>query len=374
MVKKIEHLESPSLTDEEHDELSKIGFQHEDKRSGTFLIRDQKVLYSHSHKKGIQILPISQAVVDYPEVQDLMFGLIDSNENEYVKRVAKQIKKPLGYFLRVSKGQKVKLPLQVYFMLNTPQLSQYIHNVLVIEKNAQVEIVGGSTTETQVHSGTHICINEAYVHDNAVLKETSIEKWGSNVEVYNFGVSKIGKKAKVMSTNIMMTPVKIHYSEPRSFVDQNGLSQETTVIFAPKGSNFVKGGKVHLQGKGATADIKSRTVSAGGNVTTKTTIIGEAHGAKGFNGCYGLKLTDEGNILTTPGLEAKTKGLDLSHESSVGMINQKKLSYLMASGMSKDSARDLIIKGFLKLETLKIPKAIRDDVEKVIAAAKSGGM
>jgi len=368
------HEESPTLTDEEHKELSKIGFQDENKRAGTFLISDQKVRYSHSHLKGVEIMPLHEALIHYPKVQDLMFGLISPDQNEYTKRIEKQIKQPIGSFIRVLKGNKVKLPLQTYTMLSSPQINQYIHNITVIEKNAELEIIGGATTEDHVHSGNHIEVSECYVHDGASLKSTSIEKWGSQVEVYSFSASKIGKNAKCVSTSILMSPVKIHYSEPRSYLGEGSLSRETSIIFAPSKSKIINAGVIYLQGIKSTAEIDTRTVSTGGHVTIKNAIIGESKGCKGFNRCYGLQLSKDGGIVTQPGLEAKTTGLQLSHEASVGMIDKEKLSYLMASGLNEDKARNLIIKGFLKIETLKIPEKIRKFVEDTISSAKSGGM
>ena len=52
----------------------------------------------------------------------------------------------------------------------------------------------------------------------------------------------------------------------------------------------------------------------------------------------------------------------------------KSVGYLMASGIKKEDAQALIIKGFLKLDKLRIPKVIKEDVEKTIALAKSGKM
>lgn len=56
------------------------------------------------------------------------------------------------------------------------------------------------------------------------------------------------------------------------------------------------------------------------------------------------------------------------------MISQEKLSYLMASGMSEDAARDLIIQGFLDLDEKCLPATVRAEVKQMIVAAKSGAL
>ena len=42
----------------------------------------------------------------------------------------------------------------------------------------------------------------------------------------------------------------------------------------------------------------------------------------------------------------------------------------MASGMSEDQARDLIIQGFLNLDEQKIPEAVREEVLRMTAATR----
>src|SRR3546814_20686919 len=94
--------------------------------------------------------------------------------------------------------------------------------------------------------------------------------------------------------------------------------------------------------------------------------------SKGVRGGNGLKRGDEGESLSVPALRARSAQAQLSHEASIGMIDQAKLSYLMASGMGEDAARDLIVQGFLNLDAQQLPEAIRVEVSRTIAAANHG--
>ena len=118
----------------------------------------------------------------------------------------------------------------------------------------------------------------------------------------------------------------------------------------------------------------ARMVSAGGRIVNNALLVGDAAGTNGFLGCDGLKLNDTGEIMAVPSLQAIAEGAMLSHEASVGMIDQEKLTYLMATGMSEDAARDLIVQGFLSLDNEAIPAGLRRRVVDMIAQAKSGGM
>ena len=78
--------------------------------------------------------------------------------------------------------------------------------------------------------------------------------------------------------------------------------------------------------------------------------------------------------MAIPSLCARAEGAQLSHEASVGMIDSDKLNYLMASGMTEDAARDLIVQGFLSLDDAVVPDAVKARVADMIVQAKSGGM
>jgi Fe-S cluster assembly scaffold protein SufB len=52
------------------------------------------------------------------------------------------------------------------------------------------------------------------------------------------------------------------------------------------------------------------------------------------------------------------------------MIDDEKLDYLKSLGMDEDSARDLIVRGFLNLEDSRIPASVRDRVTELVSAAR----
>lgn len=56
------------------------------------------------------------------------------------------------------------------------------------------------------------------------------------------------------------------------------------------------------------------------------------------------------------------------------MISREKLSYLLATGLTEDAARDLVLQGFLRLDEERMPQAMRAEGGVTIAAAKSGSV
>ncbi|MBJ3778454.1 SufD family Fe-S cluster assembly protein [Acuticoccus mangrovi] len=364
----------PALSNEERNFLAPVGYEDDARRSGTCILVDQSVRYVHSEDPQVEIMPLKDALGLYSWVQDLMFGLISPDENEHVKLAAERTEDPVGHFVRVREGAKVRLPLQTFSVIGTPQGRQFIHDITVIEKGAEVEMISGSAVPESVRAGHHVSIGEAYIHEGAVCRSLTIEQWGVDMDIHSYNRTKVGAGARVSSNQVLVAPVKHHASNSVSFLGENAVANDHSVVFAPAGANRIMRSETHLNGKGARSESLTRMVTAGGSITNEARLVGEAADTYGFLGCDGLKMTDEGEILSVPALLARHSKSQLSHEASVGMISEEKMAYLMSSGMSEDLARDLIVEGFLNLKEQDLPSEVRSSVKAMIEAAKSGSM
>lgn len=103
-------------------------------------------------------------------------------------------------------------------------------------------------------------------------------------------------------------------------------------------------------------------------------MIGDAAGTSGFPDYSSLKLTDAGEICSAPVLQAHNAQPQLFHEGSIGTIDQEMLSYLIASGMGEDQARDYIIWGCLHCDEQWIPEPVCQEALQTIAAPRSGAL
>lgn len=362
------------ISEVERQLLRDVGYNAEKQRAATSVLVDYEVRRAVSDDPNIVVMPLRLALQEFDFVQDLMFGLVDPNENEHISQVAEHMHDPLGHFIWVREGAKVKLPIQCFTLLEKPQGRQFIHDITLIDKNAEVELILGSTVPEKVHAGKHISVSETYIREGAKYTTVSMEHWGHNMEVYSYGYDKLEKDSHSISTSISLSPIRQHVSKNKTVLMANAVLNEQSIVFAPKGTTRVIDTETHLVEEGAQAESISRMVTNGGSITNDALLVGDAPETNGFLGCDGLKLGAEGEILAVPSLLAKAENSQLSHEASVGMVSSEKLAYLMAAGMDEDSARDLIVQGFLSLNSENIPQSIRIRVEEMIASAKSGGM
>lgn len=365
----ISHLSAEELAGLQH-----VGYGDESRSAATCILVDQAIRHITGHDDAVEILPLAEALTRYDWVQDLMFGLIAPDEDERLREATESRHAPLGHFLRVRKGAKVTLPVQLFTLMDVPQEWQFVHDITVIEDGAEVDIISGNATPAAVHAGHHLSLSETYLGEGAVCRSVSIEHWGRSMDVCSYARTHVGPNARCIASQIQMAPLKRHEAQSRTYVEAGGMANDQTVVFAPKGSERIMDSETVLKGEGAAAESVTQMVTDGGTIRNTARLIADAGQTRGFLGCNGLKLTDEGEILSVPSLLARRSDAQLSHEASIGMIDREKLAYLMASGMSEDAARDLIIQGFLSLEDDNIPASVRDDVKRLVAQAHSGAM
>ncbi|MEM6440320.1 MAG: SufD family Fe-S cluster assembly protein [Pseudomonadota bacterium] len=365
---------STDLTNEERDVLHDVGFDDLHRRAATGVLVDHQMRVAASNDPGVEILPLAEALQTYGFVQDLMFGLASPDENPHVATVAEHMDAPLGHFVWVKPGAKVRLPAQTFTLLETPQARQFTHDVTLIDEGAEVEMVSGAAVPSSVHRGRHISISECYQRPGSVCRSVSIDRWGGEMEVFSYGWSRLEEGARSASTAVMLSPIRRGVSRSTCILDADANAVSQAIVFAPEGTEREILTETRLEGPGATSEDMARMVSAGGRILNDAVLIGDAAGTNGFLGCDGLKLADTGEIAAIPALRARVEGAQLSHEASVGMIDGDKLNYLMASGIDEDAARTLIVQGFLSLDDARLPAGVRAQVVEMIAKAKSGGM
>ncbi|MEM8748318.1 MAG: SufD family Fe-S cluster assembly protein [Actinomycetota bacterium] len=353
--------------------LADVGFV-DDGRSATGVLVDQRVAETTSLHPDVEVLPIKDALLRYDWLQDLMFRLIDPDENEAVRQATELVDDPVGCFVYVKEGARIEEPIQLFSVIETPQARQFTHNITVIESGASVDIVSGAAVPDRVHAGHHLSLDECYVRDGANVRMVSIERWGQRMESESWSRTRIGAGATVTNTTIQLARIARQRSNSITWLAEGARNNEQMITIAPPDTVRESDSEIILEGAGAVSETKARMVAAGGVIVNRSTLVGAAPETTGFLGCDGLKLGDVGEITSVPALRAIDDDAQLSHEASVGKIGAEKLDYVMATGLDEEAARDLIVQGFLELDEHALPPSVAKAVTDTVRAAKSGSL
>lgn len=330
-----------------------------DNRSASFIQVDNVPLESKvAAQTPLELMNTGAAAQKHPElVEKYWWKAVPADMDKYTAKTA--LEKGNGYFIRVKAGEKIKYPLQACVFLSHEQQLQRVHNVVIVEDGAELNIISGCASDPAVDKAMHLGISEFYVGKNAKLTFTMIHSWGENVAVRPRSVTIIEAGGQFISNYVCMEKVKdVQMNPVTRLVGEGAVARLNSILVAPKGSHLDIGGKAILEVPGTRAEIVTRTISTGGEVVNRGTLSGHAEGVRAHLECHGLMLSNEGYISAIPQLDAFTGNAEMSHEAAVGRINPEEIEYLMARGLDEEEATATIVRGFLNVNIEGLPESL----------------
>lgn len=334
-------------------------------RSGTYLQFDRDMVHCKSFQKGVEVCGIKDALKKYNGLPEYYFNLIDPDKDEYTRAVADDLHG--GYFIHTQKGAKIANPVQTCMYIKKNDVSQNVHNIVVVEEDSEVHIITGCTTSHGVRSALHLAVSEFYVKKGGKLTYTMVHDWGDEVMVRPRTVGVVEEDGIFLNNYILLHKVQSVQSYPTIYLNAPGaVARFNSVIVTPEGSHVDSGSRIVLNAPDTRGEIISRTITTGGTIIARGEIVGNAVPARGHLECKGLILGG-GTIHAIPELQGNVNGVELSHEAAVGKIAQEEIEYLMARGLDEDEATSTIVRGFLNVDIMGLPEELRENIEKTIS-------
>lgn len=368
--KPIEDLET--LDEESKKTLLQVGVvANEEGRSGSFLIRDNTVSHSSLKNKDVELMSTHKALEKYEWLKDYSWKLVQVDADKYTAKT--YLEDADGYFIRMPAGKRSSLPVQTCLMLDSKKVSQTVHNIIIVEEGASLDIITGCTSRKGVEEGLHMGISEMYVKKGATLNFTMIHNWAEQIGVRPRTVIHVEEGGTYVSNYICLKPVRSVQTYPTVRLEGKGaITRLNTIAIAHPGSELDLGSRAIFNAPGTKAELISRTITIGGRIVARGEMIANAKGSKGHLECKGLVLTDKGSQLAIPILEANVDDVELTHEAAVGKIAKDQVEYLMARGLSEEEAVGMIVRGFLDVGIRGIPDELKKEIEETITQTAFG--
>lgn len=362
-----------SLTEEGKREMRMVGVDVDaaKDRAGTFLQFDHSTVHCKSTAKGVEVLGIRQALKKYDGLPEYFWNAIDRDKDEFTRTAAKE-ELHGGYFIRTEKGVKVAEPVQTCLFIKGENIGQNVHNIVVVEEDSEVHIITGCATSHGVVSALHLGISEFYIKKGGKLTFTMVHNWGEEVVVRPRTVGVVEEGGVLQNNYVLLKKVKSVESYPTIYLNGPGaVARFNSVIVTPEGSHVDTGNRIVLNAPDTRGEIISRTITTGGEIIARGEIIGNAVPVRGHLECKGLILGG-GIIHAIPELRGTRPGVELSHEAAVGKIAQEEIEYLMARGLDEDEATSTIVRGFLNVEIMGLPRELQESIDRTIAELNAG--
>ena len=359
------HVDSvQDLTVTGKEKLARVGIDlKEENRSATFVQVDNAAVESNvKEQMPLELMNTGLAAKKYPElVEKYWWRAVKPDTDKYTAITA--LEQEQGYFIRVKAGTKITAPLQACVFMGHEDQLQRVHNVIIIEDGAELNIISGCASDTNVEHGVHLGISEMFVGKNAKLSFTMIHSWGENVSVRPRTVTIVDEGGTYLSNYVCMEKVKDIQMYPTThLIGKGAVARLNSVLVAPEGSHMDIGGKVLLEVPGTRAEIITRSISTGGEIINRGNLTGDAEEIKAHLECHGLMLSKKGYIRAIPELFSEMDNNEMSHEAAVGRIAPEEIEYLMARGMNEEEATATIVRGFLNVNIEGLPDSLADKI------------
>lgn len=340
-------------------------------RSGTLLFIDNAPSHcSPVQQEGLEVMSTQQALKAHPGLKDFMWNAMNPAKDKYTAKT--YLEDGDGYFIRVKAGHHIRYPVQACMVLDTDKTIQNVHNLVIVEDGASLEMITGCSTAHHANDSVHVGVSEMYVGENASLTFSMIHNWGTKTSVRPRTATVVGKGGKYTNNYVILNPVGTLQSFPTADLAEGASAMYNTMCVAHEGSDIDTGGMAVLNGPMSNAQIMSRSISMGGHMTARGKLVGNAPQVKAHLECRSIIMKDGGSTNAVPELEAHVADVEMTHEAAVGKIAQDQIEYIMSRGLTEDEAVSMIVRGFLTGGINGLPPELQRELESAVAKANLG--
>ena len=340
-------------------------------RAGTLMFIDNGMSHcSAKPQEGLEMMTTKEALKKHDGLKDFYWKATDPTKDKYTAK--SYLEDSDGYFIRVKAGYHIKNPVQTCMLLNKDKSIQNLHNIIIVEDGASLEMITGCSTAHHANDSLHVGVSEIFVGDNANLTFSMIHSWGKQTGVRPRTNCVVGKNSNYTNNYVILNPVGSLQSFPVANLGENSSATYNTMCIAHEGSDIDTGGMVNLNGKRARAEIMSRSISMGGRMCARGRLVGNAPEVKAHLECRSIILKDGGSTVAVPELEAHVADVEMTHEAAVGKIARDQIEYLMSRGLNEDQAVSMIVRGFLSGSINGLPEALQKELDAAIEKANLG--
>jgi len=333
---------------------------------------------------GVIFLPISEAILKYPELVRKNIGKVVPAGDNYYSALNSAVFTD-GSFCYIPKGVRCPMELSTYFRINEQNTGQFERTLIIAEDDSYVSYLEGCTAPQRDENQLHAAVVELIAGENAQIKYSTVQNWYPGDEngkggIYNFVTKRglcRGKNSKISWTQVE-TGSAITWKYPSCILKgDNSVGEFYSVAVTNNAQQADTGTKMIHIGKNTTSTIISKGISAGKaqNVYRgQVQIQKNAKHARNFTQCDSLLIGDKCGAHTVPYINQHTPSARVEHEATTSRISEDQLFYCQSRGMDSEQATSLIVNGFCKEVMKELPMEFAVEAQKLIGISLEGSV
>ncbi len=321
----------------------------------------------------VEVLPFAEALVERPDLVEEHFGNAVDPERDYLTALSTAL---------FSTGTVVYVPervdaedITVRTEMNSRSLFNY--TLVVTERSSSVTVLERQSTGTEVSDADdegryYSGVVEVVAGENSTVQYGSLQDLSE--ETYNYQVKR-GHVPRDATLSFVDGNLGSRLTKASVETELDGEGAEGRIVgafFGQHDQHFDIAARVWHNAEHTTADLVTRGVldDHARSVYEGVQNVGtEAWDTSSYQRENTLMLSEESEADASPKLIINNHDTEASHSATVGQIDQEQLFYMLARGVERRQARNMLVEGFFVpvLEEIELAE-LRDDLQDGVAA------
>lgn len=253
-----------------------------------------------------------------------------------------------GLYLEVDKNHKVSKPIYVVNVFTGTQVMANSRFLVVAQTGAELEMIQGYYGISSKEFFNN-ALTEVFVHANAKVTIDKIQKLGSEdrqvctEEVYQ-------EKDSTFTINTFQLGGEFVRNGLNIKVDGTNCHTEMNGFFNGKNKQYLDNHTRvdHLKSNCTSSELYKGILrdSSTGVFNGKVIVHQDAQVIEAYQQNNNVVLSDTAVMNTKPELEIYADDVKCSHGTTTGQFDEKAIFYLQARGVSKESAKEMLVEAF----------------------------
>lgn len=254
----------------------------------------------------------------------------------------------LGFHLKVENNTALQIPIHIIYISScSDQAITNPRNIIEVGNNSEATIV-----EHQITAQGKVFTNflsEKLIKENAKLTSYTIQDQGENGFSVNTNQVKLSRSASYENTTIMLSGQLIRNNHNVVISGENAEAH-LNGLFVIGNTQLVDN---HTLMDHQVPNCQSNELYKGiindkstGVFNGKIFVRKDAQKTNAYQSSKNILLSDDATINTKPELEIYANDVKCSHGTSTGKIDESAMFYLNARGISKESAKIMLLNAF----------------------------
>jgi Fe-S cluster assembly protein SufD len=274
-----------------------------------------------------------------------------------------------GVFIHLAKNIVSEIPLHIVHITTRGGIVSP-RNLVVLEENAQLVLIESFVSATGLKTFDN-ALTEILLSPNANLNHYKIQDQKEHAAMVNTTQIR-QERASVLSTNNFSLSGNFIRNNLTIVLDAENIESNLNGLYLTNGTQVVDNHTLvdHRKPNCNSNELYKGIIEGKSSATFngKIYVRKDAQKTNAFQSNKNILLSDDGTINTKPQLEIYADDVKCSHGTSTGKLDEDKIFYLRARGLSELSAKKLLMHAFASevVDMIKIEE-LRNYVEEKIA-------